>query len=77
MTINDPKRSSFCGTRIHGSHLNVLLANEEFRTLFRLNTELSTHLSSSETQTAPLPSNEALDKEKYSARYDIAVEQYT
>ncbi|KAE8422185.1 putative rhamnogalacturonate lyase B [Aspergillus pseudocaelatus] len=36
---------------------------QEFRTLFRPNTELWTHLTSSEAQTAPLPSQEAIDKE--------------
>ncbi|KAI9932325.1 hypothetical protein ASPWEDRAFT_68167 [Aspergillus wentii DTO 134E9] len=36
---------------------------QEFRTLLRPNTELWTHLSSSEMQTAPLPSKEAIKNE--------------
>ncbi|GMF76573.1 unnamed protein product [Aspergillus oryzae] len=36
---------------------------QEFRTLFRPNTELWTHLTSSEAQTAPLPSKEAIANE--------------
>lgn len=36
---------------------------QEFRTLFRPNTELWTHLSSSEVQTAPLPSKKAVEEE--------------
>ncbi|KAL4955193.1 galactose mutarotase-like domain-containing protein [Aspergillus filifer] len=36
---------------------------QEFRTLFRPNTDLWTHLSSSDLQTAPLPSDEAIAKE--------------
>ncbi|KAF9884626.1 hypothetical protein FE257_001448 [Aspergillus nanangensis] len=36
---------------------------QEFRTLFRPNTELWTHLTSSEVQTAPLPSDEAIDQQ--------------
>ncbi|KAG2420496.1 hypothetical protein HFD88_000108 [Aspergillus terreus] len=36
---------------------------QEFRTLFRPNTDLWTHLTSSELQTAPLPSDEAVDKQ--------------
>ncbi|PYI32009.1 galactose mutarotase-like protein [Aspergillus indologenus CBS 114.80] len=36
---------------------------QEFRTLFRPNTDLWTHLTSSEVQTAPLPSAEAISKE--------------
>ncbi|KAL4898082.1 putative rhamnogalacturonate lyase B [Aspergillus ambiguus] len=36
---------------------------QEFRTLLRPNTDLWTHLSSSELQTAPLPSEEAVDEE--------------
>jgi rhamnogalacturonan endolyase len=36
---------------------------QEFRTLFRPNTDLWTHLTSSELQTAPLPSEEAIASE--------------
>ncbi|GLB02172.1 hypothetical protein AtubIFM57258_003514 [Aspergillus tubingensis] len=36
---------------------------QEFRTLFRPNTELWTHLTSSEVQTAPLPSTKAVEEE--------------
>ncbi|PYH42288.1 polysaccharide lyase family 4 protein [Aspergillus saccharolyticus JOP 1030-1] len=36
---------------------------QEFRTLFRPNTDLWTHLTSSEIQTAPLPSKEAISQE--------------
>ncbi|KAL3463888.1 galactose mutarotase-like domain-containing protein [Aspergillus heterothallicus] len=36
---------------------------QEFRTLFRPNTDLWTHLSSSDLQTAPLPSDEAVANE--------------
>ncbi|PYH96645.1 rhamnogalacturonate lyase B [Aspergillus ellipticus CBS 707.79] len=36
---------------------------QEFRTLFRPNTDLWTHLTSSDVQTAPLPSQEAIDEE--------------
>jgi rhamnogalacturonan endolyase len=36
---------------------------QEFRTLFRPNTNLWTHLTSSEIQTAPLPSKEAISKQ--------------
>lgn len=36
---------------------------QEFRTLFRPNTDLWTHLTSSEVQTAPLPSKEAIASE--------------
>lgn len=36
---------------------------QEFRTLFRPNTELWTHLTSSDIQTAPLPSKEAISKQ--------------
>ncbi|OGM48700.1 rhamnogalacturonate lyase B [Aspergillus bombycis] len=36
---------------------------QEFRTLFRPNTELWTHLTSSEAQTAPLPSKEAIEEQ--------------
>ncbi|KAJ6183597.1 hypothetical protein N7519_004898 [Penicillium mononematosum] len=36
---------------------------QEFRTLFRPNTDLWTHLTSSEIQTAPLPSKEAISKQ--------------
>lgn len=36
---------------------------QEFRTLFRPNTQLWTHLTSSELQTAPLPSKNAVSKE--------------
>ncbi|KAI8633402.1 polysaccharide lyase family 4 protein [Xylariaceae sp. FL1651] len=36
---------------------------QEFRTLFRPNTSIWTHLSTNEVQYAPLPSNEAVDKE--------------
>ncbi|CAG8133684.1 unnamed protein product [Penicillium olsonii] len=36
---------------------------QEFRTLFRPNTDLWTHLTSSDVQTAPLPSKEAVSKQ--------------
>ncbi|KAJ5350677.1 hypothetical protein N7541_008404 [Penicillium brevicompactum] len=36
---------------------------QEFRTLFRPNTDLWTHLTSSDVQTAPLPSKEAISKQ--------------
>lgn len=36
---------------------------QEFRTLFRPNTDLWTHLTSSEVQTAPLPSKDAIAKQ--------------
>ena len=36
---------------------------QEFRTLFRPNTNLWTHLTSSDVQTAPLPSKEAISKQ--------------
>ncbi|CAP97275.1 Pc21g23780 [Penicillium rubens Wisconsin 54-1255] len=36
---------------------------QEFRTMFRPNTDLWTHLTSSEIQTAPLPSKEAISKQ--------------
>lgn len=36
---------------------------QELRTLFRPNTDLWTHLTSSELQTAPLPSDEAVDQQ--------------
>ncbi|PWY68403.1 galactose mutarotase-like protein [Aspergillus heteromorphus CBS 117.55] len=36
---------------------------QEFRTLFRPNTDLWTHLTSSDVQTAPLPSQVAIDEE--------------
>lgn len=36
---------------------------QEFRTLLRPNTDLWTHLTSSEVQTAPLPSKEAIEKQ--------------
>ncbi|KAL4899621.1 Rhamnogalacturonate lyase B [Aspergillus multicolor] len=36
---------------------------QEFRTLFRPNSDLWTHLTSSDLQTAPLPSDEAIDEQ--------------